>query len=152
MSSHHHVWLFSSIGTGHSSAPPGYSSLPIRLWFAGKSWKTKFLFPEVSRFLFYWKEPDFPFCLKRKPNCHFLLLSLAFDCKLVFLLLFQFNQIKAAKEFVIRKWEGWLRSLILNILQILNIATGETSPAIAPFHFFGNFNFFNFHYLIIFIT
>ena len=92
MSSHHHVWLFSSIGTGHSSAPPGYSSLPIRLWFAGKSWKTKFLFLEVSRFLFYWKEPDFPFCLKRKPNCHFLLLSLAFDCKLVFLLLFQPNK------------------------------------------------------------
>ena len=26
-----------------------------------------------------------------------------------------------------------------------NIATGETSPAITPHHFFGNFNFFNFH-------
>ena len=27
-----------------------------------------------------------------------------------------------------------------------NIATGETSPAITPYHFFGDFNFFNFHH------
>ena len=27
-----------------------------------------------------------------------------------------------------------------------NIATGETSPAITPYHFFGKFNFFNFHH------
>ena len=27
-----------------------------------------------------------------------------------------------------------------------NIATGETSQAITPFHFFDNFNFFNFHH------
>ena len=33
-----------------------------------------------------------------------------------------------------------------------NIATGETSPAITPYHFFGDFNFFNFHHLITFIT
>ena len=33
-----------------------------------------------------------------------------------------------------------------------NIATGETSPAITPYHFFGNFNFFSFHLKITFIT
>ena len=27
-----------------------------------------------------------------------------------------------------------------------NIATGETSPVITPYHFFGNFNFLNFHH------
>ena len=27
-----------------------------------------------------------------------------------------------------------------------NIATGETSPAITTYHFFGNSNFFNFHH------
>ena len=33
-----------------------------------------------------------------------------------------------------------------------NIATGETPPAITPFHFFGYSNFSNFHHLITFIT
>jgi|OM-RGC.v1.032395214 hypothetical protein len=33
-----------------------------------------------------------------------------------------------------------------------NIATGETSPAITPYHFLGNFNFSNFHHKITFIT
>ena len=37
-------------------------------------------------------------------------------------------------------------------ITIINIATGETSPAITPFHFFGNFNFFNFHHSKTFIT
>ena len=27
-----------------------------------------------------------------------------------------------------------------------NIATGETSPAITPYHYFGNFNFLNLHH------
>ena len=33
-----------------------------------------------------------------------------------------------------------------------NPTTGETSPAIAPFHFFGHFNWFGFHHKITFIT
>ena len=34
----------------------------------------------------------------------------------------------------------------------LNIATGETSPAIIPYHFFSDFNFFNFYHKITFIS
>ena len=33
---------------------------------------------------------------------------------------------------------------------IVNIATGKTSQAITPFHFFGNFNFFNLYHQITF--
>ena len=36
-------------------------------------------------------------------------------------------------------------------MHIINIATGETSPAITPFHFFGDFNFSYFYHQITLI-
>ena len=47
--------------------------------------------------------------------------------------------------------------LVQNTLEVkiqiqVNIATGETSQAITPFHFFDNLNISNFHHQITFIT
>ena len=43
-------------------------------------------------------------------------------------------------------------SLFIDAAPLSNIATGETSPAITPFHFFGYSNFSNFYHEITSIT
>ena len=62
------------------------------------------------------------------------------------------NQTAPTAFFVLEDSEMSIFFILQNLFTLTNIATGETSPVITPFHFYGYSNLSNFYHLITSIS